>query len=106
LTALQYPHTFGKLLLQSPFVNELVLEKINHFSQPELLDIYHVVGDNETEVPTTDGQISNFLVPNRQLSQMLFEKSFTYYYDEFHGNHSWTYWQPDLKRALKFMFQS
>jgi enterochelin esterase-like enzyme len=106
LAGIQYPYTFGKLLLQSPFVNELVLEKINHFSKPELLDIYHVVGDNETEVATTDGRISNFLIPNQKLAKLFSEKSYTYFYDEFHGNHSWTYWQPDLKRALKMMFHS
>lgn len=106
LTALQYPYTFGKVLLQSPLVNHHILEKIKNFSKPELLDIYHVVGDNETEVTTTDGQISNFLNPNRELSKLLFEKSFTYFYDEFHGDHSWTYWQPDLKRALNVMFHN
>jgi enterochelin esterase-like enzyme len=105
LTALQYPYTFGKVLLQSPLVNDLVLQKIKNFSKLELLDIYHVVGDNETEVTTTDGKTSNFLVPNRMLSNLLLEKSSTYFYDEFHGDHSWTYWQPDLKRALKLMFR-
>lgn len=104
LTAIQYPNTFGKLLLQSPFVNDFVLEKIKNFSKPELLDIYHVVGNNETEVATTDGQVKNFLIPNRMLSQLFSEKSFTYFYEEFHGDHSWTYWQPDLKRALSLMF--
>jgi enterochelin esterase-like enzyme len=106
LTALQYPHTFGKLLLQSPFVNDVILDKIRNFSNRELLDIYHVVGDNETEVHTTDGQISNFLLPNQKMSKLILEKSFTYFYDEFKGNHSWTYWQPDLKRALTHMFHT
>ncbi|MCQ6280937.1 esterase family protein [Bacillus sp. EB600] len=104
LTALQYPYTFGKVLLQSPLVNDLVINKIKTFTKSELLDIYHVVGDNETEVKTTDGKTSNFLEPNRMLSKLLLEKSCTYFYDEFNGNHSWTYWQPDLERALKLMF--
>jgi enterochelin esterase-like enzyme len=106
LTALQYPYTFGKLLLQSPFVNDLVLEKIKSFAKPELLDIYHVVGNNETEVTTTDGRVSNFLIPNREMSKLFLEKSFTYFFEEFNGDHSWTYWQPDLKRALALMFHS
>jgi enterochelin esterase-like enzyme len=106
LTALQYPYTFGKVLLQSPFVNDVVLEKIKSFSKPELLDIYHVVGNNETEVNTTDGRIQNFLIPNREMSKLCLERSFTYFYEEFYGDHSWTYWQPDLKRALSLMFRS
>jgi enterochelin esterase-like enzyme len=35
---------------------------------------------------------------------MIAEKSFSYFYEEFNGNHTWTYWQPDLRRALKLFF--
>lgn len=104
VTALQYPHSFGKVLLQSPYINEKVLEMVNSFTETELLEIYHIVGNQETEVQTTNGKISDFLEPNRKLSSIFTDKSFTYFYDEFDGDHTWTYWQPDLKRALKMMF--
>ncbi|MDP4170593.1 MAG: esterase family protein [Bacillota bacterium] len=104
MTALQYPHTFGKVLLQSPYVDDTVLEAVKAFSQHQLLDIYHVIGTQETAVKTTDGKTSNFLQPNRELSQLLSERNKTYFYDEFEGDHTWTYWQPDLKRAIKKMF--
>lgn len=104
MTALQYPHSFGKVLLQSPYVNEKVLEMVNSFTETELLEIYHIVGNQETKVQTTKGKISDFLSPNRKLSSIITDKSFTYFYDEFNGDHTWTYWQPDLKRALKRMF--
>ncbi|CAH2713447.1 hypothetical protein BACCIP111895_00583 [Neobacillus rhizosphaerae] len=104
MTAIQYPHTFGKVLLQSPYVDDQVLELARDFSEPELVEIYHVIGNQETEVPMTDGKVSDFLSPNRDLSKIFSEKPFTYFYEEFVGNHTWTYWQPDLRRALKMLF--
>ncbi|XJZ28232.1 alpha/beta hydrolase [Bacillota bacterium Lsc_1132] len=104
MTALKYPHTFGKVLLQSPFVNDSVLEAVKNFSDEELLQIYHVVGLGETEVQMTDGKRSNFLEPNRELSKIFSSKPFSYFYEEGNGNHSWRFWQTDLKRALKRMF--
>jgi enterochelin esterase-like enzyme len=104
MTALQYPHSFGKVLLQSPYVDEKVLDMVNSFTATELLEIYHIIGNQETRVQTTNGKISDFLSPNRKLSSIFTNKSFTYFYDEFDGDHTWTYWQPDLKRALKMMF--
>lgn len=104
MTALQYPHSFGKVLLQSPYVNEKVLGLVNSFTETELLEIYHIVGKQETKVKTTNGKVSDFLSPNRKLSSIFSDKSFTYFYDEFNGDHTWTYWQPDLKRALLKMF--
>lgn len=104
MTALQYPHTFGKVLLQSPFVNEDVMQAVQNFDQPQLLHIYHVIGEEETAVKTTAGKVEDFLTPNRALSNLMKEKHFPYFYEEFAGNHTWTYWQPDLKRALKYLF--
>lgn len=104
LAALQYPHTFGKVLLQSPYVNEHVLSAAGSFSQPGLLNIYHSVGDQETAVKTASTKDKDFLTPNRELSNIFKEKGQSYFYDEFNGDHTWTHWQPDLKRALKMMF--
>ncbi len=104
MTALQYPHTFGKVILQSPMVNEKVLEKVNQMEQPHLLSVYHVIGKDETEVHIQPDDIRDFLTPNRELSTLFTEKNFPYFYDEFEGNHTWTYWQPDLKRAFRKMF--
>lgn len=104
LTALQYPHTFGKVLLQSPYVDEQVMDMVKSFTKTEFLEIYHIVGNQETEVQTTNGKISDFLTPNRELSTILTSKSITYFYDEFNGDHTWAHWQPDLKRAIKMMF--
>lgn len=104
MTALQYPHTFGKVLLHSPYVDESILSAVKNFSEGQLLQIYHVIGNQETEVQTTDGSLKDFLTPNRELSKIISEKPITYFYEEFSGNHTWKYWQPDLRRALKMLF--
>lgn len=104
MTALHYPHTFGKALLQSPFVNDYVLKAVQSFAKPELLEIYHVAGNEETAVNETDGTISNFIIPNRKLSKVFTERHFRYFYDEFDGGHLWKFWQPDIRRAVKKMF--
>lgn len=105
LTALHYPHTFGKVLLQSPYVNQAVLTAAEHFSQPDLLTIYHAVGDEETAVKTSSHKEVDFLAANRDLSAIFTRKCYPYYYEEFHGDHTWTHWQPNLKQALKQMFK-
>jgi enterochelin esterase-like enzyme len=104
MTALKYPNTFGKVILQSPLVNEKVLDEVEGFAYPHLLNIYHVIGTGETEVKTTDGKVKDFLTPNRELHQLFMKKKFTTFYEEFDGDHTWKYWQPDLKRALPMMF--
>ncbi|MCA0987870.1 alpha/beta hydrolase [Guptibacillus algicola] len=102
---LEYPRTFGKAILHSPYVDEDLKEKVENCKEPELLSIYHVIGTEETEVPTTDGQTKNFIDPNRELSNVIKERDFDYFYDEFEGGHLWKHWQPDMKRALLHMFK-
>ncbi|RDI47731.1 alpha/beta hydrolase [Falsibacillus pallidus] len=104
MTAVKYPNTFGKVILQSPYVDEKVLKGVEQLSQPQLLNIYHVIGNGEKEVKTTDGKVKDFLAPNRSLHELMEEKNYTCFYEEFNGDHTWKHWQPDLKRALKFMY--
>jgi enterochelin esterase-like enzyme len=103
MTAIQYPHTFGHVLMQSPFINNDVLRTVEQTNASEL-NIYHIVGVDETEVKTTDGLIKDFLTPNQELSRLFKKMRFPYFYEEFSGDHTWKYWQPDLKRALKHIF--
>lgn len=104
MTALQYPHTFGKVIMQSPYVDNQVLQNVREYTEPLPLEIYHVIGQQETEVKTTGGRLIDFLATNRKLSNLLIQNPFSYFYEEFNGNHTWTYWQPDLRRALRMMF--
>ncbi len=104
LTALRYPNTFGKVLMQSPYVNESVLQAVQDFTEPHLLQLDHTIGLLEDNVPTTDGNHSNFIAPNRQLHKLLTDKQFPMYYNEFDGNHTWKHWQKDLPRAIQHLF--
>ncbi|MCF6136910.1 alpha/beta hydrolase [Pseudalkalibacillus berkeleyi] len=105
VTALEYPRTFGKIALQSPYVNDKVLDLVTNVKDPSLLSVYHVAGKGETEVETTNGKQKDFITPNRELNKRFASKSFgEYYYEEFDGDHKWTYWQPDIPKALKFLY--
>lgn len=102
MAAIRYPNIFGKVILQSPYVNEKVLDAVRNHPSPNLLEIYHVIGKDETNVTISD--LKDFLTPNRELHKLFEEKGFQTFYDEFDGGHSWKYWQTDTKRALKMMF--
>jgi enterochelin esterase-like enzyme len=104
MAAIEYPNTFGRVILQSPYVNSHVLEAVRRYDDSCLLNIYHTVGSEETEVKTTINQTKDFLTPNRELSEVFKEKKIDYHYNEFKGGHFWTHWQPDVKTALGKIF--
>src|SRR5690606_36667455 len=105
LTALEYPHTFGKVIMQSPFINDHVLHLITHFNDPNLHDLNELIVTGETEVKTTAGKVEDFLTPNRALQHIIDKTGYPCFYEEFNGNHTWTFWQPDLPRALSKMLK-
>lgn len=105
MTALKYPNTFGNVIMQSPYVDETVNQSVQVAKDIYAIDIYHTIGTAETAVDTTDGKQSDFLTPNRELSERLQQKDMSYTYHELEdGEHTWKYWQNDLQRALKTMF--
>jgi enterochelin esterase-like enzyme len=105
MTALKFPNTFGRVIMQSPYVDEKVLEAVNQANPNFSIDLYHTIGTEEFEVETTSGDVKDFLTPNRKLNQLLSQHTpFHYVYHELEGNHTWKYWQKDLKRALPTMF--
>jgi enterochelin esterase-like enzyme len=90
--------------MQSPYSDETVLQMVEDFSSPALLSVYHQIGLKETEVKTTDGAVQDFLAPNRELHAAIDAKGIPSVYEEFEGDHKWTFWQPSLKKILKTMF--
>lgn len=100
LTALKYPNLFGKVIMQSPYVDAYTMEATRNFTQVDALSIYHIAGKREDQVVTTDKTIKDFITPNRQLHALMKENGYDVFYEEFDGNHTWKYWQPDLRRAL------
>lgn len=107
MTAIQYPHTFGKVIMQSPYVNETVLNAVKNAINLQSIDIYHTIGTAETAVKTLEEDQADFLTPNRKLQSLLAEKETTYTYKEFEdGLHTWKYWQNDMITALTTMFSN
>ncbi|MFD1040691.1 alpha/beta hydrolase [Virgibacillus byunsanensis] len=105
MTALKYPNTFGKVIMQSPYVDHTVLHAVQDAKGLHSIDIYHTIGTAETEVDTTAGKKEDFITPNRVLNNLLNEKGASYTYHELEdGAHTWKYWQKDLTRALTSMF--
>ncbi|MBW8350442.1 esterase family protein [Bacillus sp. IITD106] len=102
MTALKYPNIFGQVILHSPYVDDIVLEAVKNNQNSSLLDVYHVIGKEESVVKVSNNR--DFLTPNRKLHQLFLDKGFNTFYDEFDGGHSWKYWQSDVKRALQKMF--
>ncbi|HZH58371.1 MAG TPA: esterase family protein [Metabacillus sp.] len=105
LTGLTYPNIFGKLILQSPYVNDEVINMVKNFTSTTRPIIYHQIGKKETAVKTTDGEIVDFVTPNRQLAKVIEKKGFSYTYQEFNGDHTWKYWQPSLTPIFKHIFE-
>ncbi|MFC4403275.1 alpha/beta hydrolase [Gracilibacillus xinjiangensis] len=104
MIASMYPSTIGKVIMQSPFVNETVMERAKNTSNLKGLEVYHSIGLEEKSVKTTDGKVSDFLLPNRELHGQLDGNLLAYHYVEFEGDHTWTYWQQHIEGILKQMF--
>lgn len=106
MTAVKYPHIFGKVIMQSPYVDETVLQLVKNTENIDTLEIYHTIGEKETAVKTTDGLIVDFLTPNRDLSELLLDKDMNYEYKELiDAQHTWGYWQKDLPTGLKLILK-
>lgn len=104
MTALKYPNTFGKVIMQSPYVDETVLHSVRNTNAFSSISIYHTIGTEETEVETTDGEIKDFYHPNLQLRDLLETKGSEYVFHELDGKHTWKPWQKDMERLLQTMF--
>lgn len=105
MTALRYPNIFGRVIMQSPYVDDLVLQAVAAADNIPALDIYHSIGTAETAVKVTDGAILDFLEPNRRLHKELKQLPITYHYKELEqGEHTWKYWQNEMSEVLTTMF--
>jgi enterochelin esterase family protein len=106
MTALDYPNTFGNAILQSPYVDQHVLQAVDDSTSFHLIRIYHQIGQYEIDVHTSDNQVLDFVKPNQELKQLLHKKNGVYYFESFEGDHKWTYWQPLITPALKKMLSA
>lgn len=103
MTAIDYPSLFGGLILQSPYVDESVLEAVKQSTALSHYAIIHQIGLEETAVKTTDGQVLDFVQPNEDLKTLLEQSGADYLFETFEGDHKWTFWQPLIAPSLKRM---
>ncbi|KZE63389.1 hypothetical protein AWM68_15350 [Fictibacillus phosphorivorans] len=104
--SLLYPNTFGKVILQSPYVPESLIETVEAIEQMQTLTIYHSIGDEEDQFTNPEGITRDFLTPNRKIKNLLDQLALDYEYTEFQGNHLWVNWQKDLVPALMFLYNN
>lgn len=100
MAALKYPNIFGRVILQSPKVGKEMLTAVEAFQSANSFTVYHVIGKEETAVKLGNGTTEDFIEPNRKLNNLMKNKGFSIFYEEFDGDHTWKHWQPDLRRAL------
>ncbi|HZW67292.1 MAG TPA: alpha/beta hydrolase-fold protein [Pseudogracilibacillus sp.] len=105
MIALDYPQLFKNVIMQSPYVDDTVLEVVEEFAELYEPDIYHTYGAKEVDVPTTKLGRLDFVRPNEQLVKLLDPKFTNYIYEiNPEGNHTWKYWQQELPDILAKVF--
>lgn len=104
MTAVKFPNIFGNVIMQSPYVDEHVMEVVQSAKDFSSLTIYHTIGTKESKVETTNGEQKDFLEPNKELRDYLNRKPLRYTFHELDGDHTWGTWQKDFQRALLTIF--
>lgn len=105
LTALDEPTLFHRVIMQSPYVDDNVLQTVSTFNKTSEPEIYHSIGTAEVDVPTTKMGRLNFIEPNEQLAKELEEKFSIYHFEKIpDGNHTWKYWQQELPEVIAKVF--
>ncbi|WP_027962943.1 alpha/beta hydrolase [Halalkalibacillus halophilus] len=104
MTALKYPNTFGKVIMQSPYVDERLKQMVQDTDEIDTMSIYHTIGNAEEKVETTNGEIDDFLNPNLELQELLKDKVADYEFHQLEGEHTWKQWQKDLPNAIQAIF--
>lgn len=105
LTTLANSDIFKKAIIQSPLVDETVLNIVKESKHVSNIELYHSIGLKETSVKTTQEDEVDFVTPNKMLAKQLRDMLVHYHYEEIaDGNHTWKYWQIELPDVLVQMF--
>lgn len=103
LTSLTYPTIFSQVAMLSPQYDDIIKEKLIDCETKEQLSIWHAIGLEEEDFTLpTNGKRANFLMPNRELNQLIKQYHVKYEYQEFDGGHNWKSWKPMLGDILKY----
>lgn len=101
--ALEYPDLFAKVISLSGAYFDPSLEKIKSKDDLSYLQLWMLVGTDETAVETHLG-VFDFLKWNRIAKELLEKKGVTITYSEKKGEHLWGFWQKELPVALQHFF--
>lgn len=101
--ALSYPHTFGQVACQSAAMDAALNRRVQESDFPVPLHVYLEVGLEETAVETSRGTL-DLLQATEALRDILQTKTVTLAYETFAGDHTWGYWQANLRRILPALF--
>ncbi|GGI14913.1 alpha/beta hydrolase [Gottfriedia solisilvae] len=99
--AFTYPNTFGKVIMQSPFVNDDVIHFLEQKPLTTTLSILQTVGTQEDNVFTPTKQWVNFIKDGLKLKEFLSKCPVELHYAEYDGDHTWTNWEKQLEDLLK-----
>jgi len=97
--ALNHPRLFQKVISLSGAFYEPVRRRIEEERDLSWLEMFMVVGLQETEVLTDHGAY-DFLAMNRQARDLLKQRNAKVAYTEKEGKHIWGFWQKELPHAL------
>ena len=97
--ALDHPHLFQHVISLSGAFYEPVRKRIEQEHDLSWLEMFMVVGLQETGVVTDHGTY-DFLRMNRQTRELLKQRNAKVAYREKEGTHIWGFWQKELPHAL------
>lgn len=101
--ALEYPQLFRRVLSLSGAFFPSTRERIAREGDLSWLQLYMLVGLQETAVETSRGTF-DFLEENRRTLELLEAREADIVYEEKDGKHIWGFWQKELPGALKLFF--
>ncbi len=103
--SLQYPQLFSNLLLFSGAFFPHVQEHVKKTLDLSHLNVYMLIGKQETDVETTSKAHYNFYSYNQQMLDILRTRGANVTYKEADGTHIWGFWQRELPGALIYANQ-
>lgn len=97
---LQYPHLLKNFLLYSGAYFPIVQERMKEHVDCSDMFAFMVVGRQETEVETSNGNVFDFYKYNHAMRDILTLRGAKIDYSEGDGKHLWGFWQKETERAL------
>ncbi|GAA3401284.1 alpha/beta hydrolase [Paenibacillus hodogayensis] len=98
--ALDYPELFRRVIALSGAFFAGTRERIASENDLSWLQLYMLVGLQETDVSTSRGTY-DFLEENRRTHELLEAREADLVYEEKDGKHVWGFWQQELPAALR-----